>query len=110
MQKGNKKFRNSVIIFLTIFIVMVSLVAFLQSTTYLSCYVMSFGVKEGYMDKQLATLPEYQQEAIRDGTMSVESMNPSPEFIQDAGYNYCLSFAPELPEVINVEFESDEEP
>lgn len=83
----------------------VSLVAFLTSTTYISCYVMSFGVRDGYMDKQFESLTSFQQQQVRDGNMVIEDMNPSPDFVQDAGYNYCLSFAPFIPEVINVEFD-----
>lgn len=87
----------------------VSLISFLSATTYISCYVMSFEVKDNYMDLQFASLPEYQQEQVMRGDLIIENMNPTPEFMQDAGYNYCLSFAPGLPEVINVEFESDEQ-
>lgn len=90
-------------------VVVFSIILFLQVSTVDDCYIMSFGIRDGYIDHQINNLlTEEQRGMLARGLITIEGFNPSPDYIQDAGYNYCLSFYPEVPDEIDIEFESDE--
>lgn len=104
-ENRDKEIRKYAIIGLVVVVSIASIGIFLSTTTYLSCYVMSFGVVEGYKQQLISQLEPFEQALIHEGKAEIKDSTPSFDYVQDAGYNYCLSFAPDLPEQINVEFE-----
>lgn len=97
------KFKVSEKIFITSITVSIIVALFVIVTPYDNCYLFSLGVKDGYTDALLNTLPEPQRQAVLDGLLMIDhASSGSPEIIQSVSYNQCLKTFPDLPEKLTV--------